>query len=60
METIVTIATELVEEYPHELYENEQYDPLKQINREQGFYDPFWSFSDNNIEDWANLALPSH
>ena len=44
---------------PYDLYENEQYDPLKKRDREQGFNDPFWSFSEQTIDDWAALACPS-
>ena len=40
-----------------DLYETEEYDPLDDVHREQGFTDLFWTFSLPTIEDVAIQAI---
>ena len=42
----------------YKLYEEEEFDPLNDLNREQLFNDQFWSYSDPTIEDIAKQANP--
>lgn len=41
-----------------DLYETEEYDPLDNKYREQGFVDLFWTYSLPTVEDVARQALP--
>ncbi len=40
------------------LYEQDEYDPLKEQNRMQECYDAFWLFPEQTIEDVASQAIP--
>ena len=40
----------------YDLYEVEEYDPLDDIHREQGFIDLFWTYPLPTIEDIARQA----
>jgi hypothetical protein len=42
----------------YDLYEIEEFDPLHDVFREQGFNDAFWDFSVPTIGDHARLAQP--
>ena len=40
------------------LYEEEEFDPLDDMNREQLFNDHFWSYSEPTIGDYAKIVNP--
>lgn len=42
----------------YDLYEVDEFDPLDDLGREQGFVDPFWTLAETTIQDFCELADP--